>query len=409
MSIAQGTAEQIRIARQTAKGTIAATNAATAQIMRHETATFELAKESYTTESEVTSTRQVKSNRHGVKMVNGKLAGILSPGTYADPLSAVLLRDFAAVAAITGASITIAGTGPYTLTRATGSFLTDGIKIGMVVRLTAGSFAAGNLNKNLLVTGVTALALTVTALGGATLTDEGPIASATVTVPGKVTYVPDTGHTNIYHTVETWNPDGGVASSERNVDVKFTNANMSLPGTGNAKIDFTAIGLDQTTDTSVYFTTPLAESTTDAVVAASGVLLVNGTAQAVVTDLSINIDGKGQAADGVVGTNVRPDVFRGNVAVSGSLTAYFESGVLHNLFVNETSISILSVLTAGSAAAADFITIALTAVKLNSSTPDSAQTGKKRTYNFVATYNSAGGAALANTATTIQIQDSQAA
>ncbi|MFZ3286543.1 MAG: phage tail tube protein [Telluria sp.] len=407
MSIEFGTAKQTRIARQTAKGTLAAAGAATAKIMRRETSTFELVKESYTTESEMTSKRQLTSSRHGVKTVNGKLAGILSPGTYADPLSAVLLRDFAAVTAIAGASITIAGTGPYTVTRAAGSFLTDGIKIGMVVRLTAGTFAAGNLNNNLFVTGVAALVLTVTVLNASTLTAEGPIAAATVTVPGKVTYVPETGHTNLYYTVEEWYPTAAV--SERNKDVKFTAANISLPGSGNAKIDFTAIGLDQTADTTVLFTAPTAESTTESLAAANGVLLVNGASVAVVTDLSVNIDGKGAAADGVVGTNVRPDVFMGKITVSGSFTAYFEGGTIPDLFRNETSTSIVSALAAGSAAAADFMTIAMTSVKLNSSSPDDSETGLKRQYSFTATYNSAGGAAIANHATTIMICDSQAA
>lgn len=405
MAVAQGVSKQTRIARQTAKGTLA--DVGGGQILRREQSTFELAKETYTTESEITSKQQVTSVSHGVKTVNGKLTGILSPGTYSDPLSAILRRDFAAVAPITGASITIAGTGPYTLTRAAGSFLTDGIKTGMVVRLTAGSFNAANLNKNLFVTGVTATVLTVVTLNGSTLTAEGPIASATVSVPGKVTYVPESGHTNVYFTVEEWYPD--VTTSERNKDVKFTQANISLPGSGNAKVDFTAIGLDQTGDTSAYFTSPTAESTTDALAAANGVLFVNGTQQAIVTDLSINIDGKGSAADGVVGSNVRPDVFNGKVAVSGSFTAYFEGSTIPDLFRNGTSIAVLSALTTGSTAAADFVTFALTAVKLNSSSPDDNESGLKRTYQFQATYNSAGGAALANTATTIQIQDSAAA
>lgn len=405
MAVAQGVSKQTRIKRQTAKGTLA--GATGGQILRREQSTFELAKETYTTESEITSKQQVTSVSHGVKTVNGKLTGILSPGTYSDPISAILRRDFAAVSAITGASITIAGTGPYTVTRAAGSFLTDGVKIGMVVRLTAGTFNAANLNKNLFVTGVTATVLTVITLNGSTLTAEGPIASATVTVPGKVTYVPESGHTNVYYTVEEWYPD--VTTSERNQDVKFTQANISLPGNGNSKIDFTAIGLDQTGDTTAYFTSPTAESTTDALAAANGALFVNGAQQAIVTDLSINIDGKGSPADGVVGSTTRPDVFNGKVAVSGSFTAYFEGSTIPDLFRNGTSIAILSALTTGSTAAADFVTFALTAVKLNSSTPDDAETGMKRTFQFQAVYNSAGGAALANTATTVQIQDSQAA
>lgn len=407
MTIAQGVNKQTRIARQTAKGTIAATNAATAKIMRRETSTFELAKETYNTASEITSTQQMKSSRHGVKTVNGSLNGLLSPGTYSDPLSAILRRDFAAVTSITGASITIAGTAPtQTLTRAAGSFLTDGIKVGMVVRLTAGTFAPGNLNKNLLVTAVTALVLTVQVLNGLTITNEGPIASATLSVPGKVTYVPDTGHTSIYHTVEEWYPDASV--SERNLDVRFTQADLAMPGSGNATIKFTALGLDQTADTTAYFTTPTAETSTEVVNAAGGALLVDGAAVATLTDLNFSINGNGTAADGVVGTNVRPDVFRGKVMVTGSFTAYFEGGTIPDLYRNEVETSIISVLTGGAAANADFMAFTMSKVKVNSSTPDDAETGLKRSYNFEALYNSSGGAALANTATTIQVQDSQA-
>lgn len=405
MTIDQGVYKQTRIKRQSAKGVLAGTSLG--QIMRRENSKFELVKETYTTESEINSAQQLASVRHGAKTINGNIDGILSPGTYSDPLSAVMRKDFAAVSAITAASITIASSGSgYTLTRAAGSFLTDGIKIGMVVRLTAGSFAAGNLNKNILVTNVTALVLTGIVLNKLSLTPEGPIASATVSVPGKVTYVPVSGHTDPYYTVEEWYPVAGV--SERNLDVKFVKADLSLPGTGNAKIKFTALGLDQTSDTSAYFTSPAAESTTDALAAANGVLLVDGVAVATVTDLSINIDGKGAVADAVVGTDVRPDVFRGMLMVSGSFTAYFEGGTVPDLFRNETQTSIISALTAGAAANADVMTSTMTAIKLTSNTPDDNQTGLKRTYNYTAYRNSAGGTGTANHATTLMVQDSQA-
>ncbi len=406
MTIAQGTAKQIRIKRQSAKGALAGSSGG--QILRRETATFELQKETFNTASEITTKQQLLSSRHGPKMVNGSINGLLSPGTYSDPISALLRRDFTAVTSITGMSITIAGTAPtQTLTRATGSFLTDGIKVGMVVRLTAGGFTAGNLNKNLLVTAVTALALTVQVLNGLTITNEGPIASATLEVPGKVTYAPDSGHTTIYHTVEEWYPDAAV--SERNLDVRFVQADLALPGSGNATIQFTAMGLDQTSDTTAYFTAPTAETTTDVVNAAGGALLVNGASVAVLTDLNISINGNGAAADAVVGTNIRPDVFVGKVLVTGSFTAYFEGGTIPNLFINETATSIISVLTGGAAANADFIALAMTNVKLTSSTPEDGETGLKRSYAFEAIYDATGGAAAAKFATTLSIQDSQAA
>lgn len=405
MPISMGVFKTTRLARQVSKGTLAP--AGGGQIVRREQSTFELAKETYTTESEITSTQQVTSSRHGVKLVNGKITGILSPLTYSDPLSAVLRRDFTTVAAITAASITIAGAGPtYTVTRAAGSFLTDGIKIGMGVRLTAGAFNVANLSKNLLVIGVTATVLTVMTLNGSTLFAEGPIATATVTVPGKVTFAPTTGHTSIYHTVEEWMPD--VPFSERNIDCKFTQANLSLPGTGNAKIDFTANGLNQTNSASAYFTAPMAETSTQSLVAASGLLLVGGVAQAIVTDLSINIDGKGNPAEGVVGSDIRPDIFVGKVMVSGSFTAYFDSGVIPAMFTGEVSTAIVSALTAGSAANADFMTFTMSDVRINSSTPDDNETGLKRVFAFVAVLNAAGGPALATQLTTLQICDSAA-
>lgn len=405
MPISQGVFKQTRIARQSTKGTLAPPGGG--QIIRREQSTFELQKEIDDTSSEITSTRNLTSSRHSVRLVQGNVNGIFSPGTYADPISSVLCRDFAAVAAITGASIAVAGTGPtYTLTRAAGSFLTDGVKVGMGVRLTAGTFNVANLNKNLLVTAVTATVLTVLVMNRTALVAEGPVASATVTIPGKVTFAATSGHTNIYHTVEEWMPD--VPFSERNLDCKFTKANLSLPGTGNAKIVMNATGLNQTTAATAYFTAPAAETTTEALVAASGLLLVGNVSQSIITDLSIEIDSNGTPADGVVGSDIRPDVFTGKIMVKGSFTAYFDSGTIPDLFSNEVSTSILSTLTAGSAANADFVAITMSDVRVNSNTPDDNETGLKRTYNYTAVLNKLGGAALATQFTTISIQDSAA-
>lgn len=405
MSIETGIARQIRWKRQGAKGSLAGTS--NGQIQRRNSGKFALKKDAYTTEAEMTEKQQLLSNRHGAQLVDGSIDGILSPGTFSDLLSSVLRKDFAAVTAITGAGLTIAGAGPtYTVTRAAGSFLTDDIKVGHVVRLTVGALNAANISKNLLVTAVVAAALTVMPVNGVALVAEGPIAGCTVTVQGKVSMVPATGHTTHYYTVEDWNPS--VPFSTRNRDVRFGAANLSLPGSGNATIALTAQGLAQTTDSAVYFTAPTAETTSDALVAASGLLLVNGVSQAIVTDLSISIDGKLQPADPVVGSNTRPDIFRGKVTVTGSFTAYFDSATLYDLFVAETEISLLQVLTAGTEAAAEFMAFTLPAIKLNSADGDDAETGQKRTYSFTATYNDVA-VDTATEATSILVQDSLAA
>ncbi|HSI46017.1 MAG TPA: hypothetical protein VK950_07545 [Methylophilus sp.] len=79
--------------------------------------------------------------------------------------------------------------------RGIGSWVTDGVRPGMGVRLTAGTFASGNLNNNLVVLSLTATHLTVMTMNNSALTAEGPIAAATLSIPGKSTHVPASSHT----------------------------------------------------------------------------------------------------------------------------------------------------------------------------------------------------------------------
>jgi carbonic anhydrase/acetyltransferase-like protein (isoleucine patch superfamily) len=407
MTIEQGVNKSTRIKRQSAKGSLAGTSGG--QIIARSSSINELTKETYTTENQITQSRQVESLRHGVKLVNASLDSTLFPGTFSDIIGAVLLKDFAAVTAIASLSLTIAASGDnYTITRASGSFLTDGVKIGNVVRITAGSVNAANLNNNVLVIGVTALVLTVAKVNGFAMVAEGPIASCTISLPGKVSYVPATGHTKVYYTVEDFYSTG-TGYSERNIDVKYGKIDLAIPGTGNATIKIAGNGLDQTIDTTAYFTAPTDETTNPALAAASGALIVNGVVQANVTEMSVSIDDSLAPADGVVGTNIRPDVFSGIVKVSGSVTVYFTDNVLPTAYMNESITSILQVMTTDQTKNADFMATTMSNVKLTSSTPDDVQTGLKRTYNYTATRNMSGGAALANHATSIMIQDSLAA
>lgn len=402
MAIAQGTAKQFRFKRQTAKGTLAGASAG--QILRRTQGQLSMQKETYNTADEITSVQQMKSSRHGAKQVSGNLNGLVSPGTYADFFQALLRKDAVATTAVAGLSITVAGSGPYTLTRATGSWLTDGIKIHDVVRLTAGSFAAGNLNKNLLVTTLTATILTCVVLNGSTLTAEGPIASATLTVPGKKTMAPDTGHTNVYYTVEEWMPD--VPRSVVSSDVKVSQAQVEFPGTGNISTSFSLVGLDQTASASVYFTSPTAETTSNVLASASGVLMVGGTAVATITTASLTINGNEQPADAVVGSNLRPDVFRGKVMATGTFSAYFDGGTLSDAFLNESETSLVLVNTDGTAAAAGFVTFVMQKVKINSEERNDGETGIIGQYSFEAIYKGDGGSGTAYDLTTIAMQDS---
>jgi hypothetical protein len=375
------------------------------QLLRRRTFVGTLARDTYSSD-EIVSHQQSTGATAGIRRASAALSALLSPGTYEDLFANLLRKDFAATTSITGLSITVAGSGPtFTITRASGDFLTGGIKAGDVVRLTAGSFNAANLNKNCLVVSLTATALTVRPLNGVALVAEGPIASATLAVPGKKAIVPTTGHTNGYLTFEEWYAD--LSRSEVYTDVKVASAAINLPATGNAEVNFNLVGLNRTTSGSRSLTSPTAETSTSVLTAVNGGILVNG-ALTPLTGLQMTIDGTIAPSDAEIGSNVSSDLQRGRVMVSGSFTAKFTDATLQALYENQTPIQIVAVISDGTAANADFVAFSLPRVKVFSDTPDDGEKTVIRSYTFTAEINGSGGAALALDQTILSLQDSAA-
>lgn len=403
MAFATGPAKQLRYKKQSSADTLP--GATGAQSLRRVESTLDVTKDTYQS-NEIRTDMQVSDFRHGVRRTPGNLKGELSPGTYKDFIAAVLRKDFAAVPALSNLSITIAANGSnYTLTRASGSFLTDGVKIGDVVRLTAGGFAAGNLNKNLLVIALTATVATVLALNGSALVAEGPIASATLTIPGKKTYVPASGHTDDMFAIEHWHSD--VSLSEVYTGCKIGSAAIDLPPTGMAAISFALTGKDMVPNTSAYYTNPTAVTSTGVVAAVNGVLLVNGIPVAICTGLNIKLNSN-LSGEPVVGSNSIPNQFQGRIQVDGQMTAYLQDATLRDGFLNESEVSLIAVLTTSGAANADFIGFTLPRIKLGGATKNDGEKSIIQTLPFTALLNTAGGTGTSGEASTIVVQDSAA-
>lgn len=403
MPQATGIFKRVAIKRETVFGTAPA--AAAAQLLRRVQSTLDLSKDTYQS-NEIRPDLQTADFRHGVRRVKGSLQGELSPKTYADVFSAMVKRDFAAGASATGASITIAGAGPqYTLTRAAGSYLTDGFKIGDVIRLSVGTFNAANALKNLLILGLTATVATVLVLNGSALVPEGPIASATVTVQGKKTFIPTSGHTDVSYSVEHWFSDVGL--SEVFTGVKFDKAAISLPPTGMATVQFDLLGQNMTASGSQYFTSPTAVPSTATLAAVNGLLVANGVAQAIVTGLQISID-PAFSGDPVVGSNVVPALFAGGVNVTGQFTAYFADATMRDLFINETETSLVVALTTDNTAAADVLAFVLPRIKVGGASKNDGTGAIVQTFPFTALLNLNGGAGVSSEQTTLSIQDTAA-
>ena len=159
------------------------------------------------------------------------------------------------------------------------------------------------------------------------------------------------------------------------------------------------------TGTSQVLTSPTAISTSGAVAGANGLMMVNGAAVAVITSIDFDVNGNTAAADAVVGSTARPDVFQGTVAVTGNMSVYFTDATFRDYFINETEVSVNVTLTTSSDKAADFISFQMPRVKVGGADVTDGQNGLTRTFPFVAIKDVTGGQ---NQSTTIQIQDSAA-
>ena len=403
MPIAKGISKQVAIKKESTYGTLA--GATGGRLLRRVTSSFNLTKEAYQSD-EIRTDYQMSDFRHGVRSADGSVSGELSPGSYSDLFAAALARAFAAPGAGTGIGTAAAFTASATvLTRATGSFLTDGFKIGDVIRITAGTgMVAGDLNKNLLLTAVTALTMNFVVLNGSGFTTTSVTAAGAMAVIGKKTFVPQTGHISDSFTVEEWYSD--ISQSEVYTGCKVNTIGISIPSTGMATVDFGFMGKDlNTTGITQYFTTPTALGSSGVFAGVNGVVIFNGTQVAVVTDASVNINRNISNAT-VLGSNSITESFDGRALIDGSLSLYFTDAVARDAFKNETEVSVIFTLTTNNTATADFMSITLPRIKVNSFTKDDGEQGITASCDFQALLNATTGG---SEVTTITVQDSLAA
>jgi hypothetical protein len=420
MTIAKGVSKKLIIAEQAALGTIAAVNAATAAYMRRVTSTVDLSKDTYESNEKRTD-MQIADMRHGAKSVGGAINGELSPGSYQMLMAAVMRRawtdgvsdgpnDDVTAAATTGAAGTFTR---HDMTESSAEserqdWLTDGFKVGDVIRMTGWtSPATANNNHNFLITALTTTVMTVVGLDGVP-----PVAKAAgdpvvTSVVGKKTFLPTSGHTNKYFTIEHYYSD--IDLSEVFTDCKFSSMDIKLPPSGMGTIDFNVVGLDMTphdTADAPYFSAPSAMNENGILAAVNGVLYAQGAAVALLTGLDFSLSGDASVADPVVGSNSRPDVFDGKLKVSGNMTVYFTSATFRDYFRNETEVSLFGAFTTSDDADADFLAFCMPRIKAGGASKDDNDKGLVQTIPFTALLNTTGGTGINSEETTLSVQDS---
>lgn len=419
---ASGIFKQVRYATESTFGA-AASGGGTSQQLRR--VTSQLNPEIATFRSnEIQPDRQVHTFRHGTQQVKGTMRGELSPATYKDFFASLLAGTFTAgvSSAISATSVNLTYTAPVagssagTITRASGSWITDGFKIGDVIRIT-GSGVAANNSRNFRVTALVALTMTVGPVPptGGTAGNEtlaaGTDSSGTVTfaVIGKklATPNPSTGGTlqDPSFTYEHWYSD--VAQSEVYTGVKPTAARLGIQPNGLCTVDFDWMGYSYQTGTSAYFSSPTAVTTSNSTVGTSGILRLEGKDLALVTNLQMNIQG-GHTSDPVVGSLYVPFIFPGIIDVSGSMTALFFDQTQFTDAINENAVELYIYLTLSSAINPDFLMIKTSNLRLNAPTKDDGPKAIMQSLNFQAVKQLSGGTGTVYDDSTIVIQDSLA-
>jgi hypothetical protein len=405
MPIANGVAKQVRYKRQPTYGTPA--SVAGAKQLSRVTSDLDLNKDSYRSNA-IRTDMQRADMRHGSRSVKGKISDELKVGVHADFFETFCRQAWPA-AATTGAKNDIVAAKTTlnmgTFTRAAGSFIADGFKLGDVGRWT-GWTAAGNNGKNMMVIGLTDTIMTVMTLDGSVISNKAAGDNVTFTLTGKKTFVPLANHTNDLYTIEHFYSD--IGESEIFDSCRLSTLTLNLPSTGLATIDADFLGRDMGTQAGSYFTNPTPVPVGSALAAVNGVIVVEGQAVGIITGMTIS--GNANASVGqVVGSNTSPDVFVGSVDVSGQLTAYFTDVTLRDIFKDETEASIMCAFTTDNEPDADFLGFVMPRVKAGGATKDDGEKGLVITMPYTALLNVYGGPTANTEATTLSIQDSTVA
>lgn len=249
--------------------------------------------------------------RHGYKKVQGGYTADLSVGTFDSLFEAVFRGTFDSPLSISNAEMTSITTTANSIVASAGSWLTQGVRVGDVVRLVNHSTAANN-SRNLRVTRVTALEITV----ADTLTvDSSPDSAFTLTRSKKLTQ----GTTSRSFSFEESEQD--IDGSEIFTGVRIGSMRLQLQPNGMVTVTFNGVGKTmqaQDGSDSPYFVSPTA-TTSLGMTAVEAVIRLGSTDVVDLTALDITLDLK---ADGVncVGTVVTPDVFTNLADVSMNLT-----------------------------------------------------------------------------------------
>lgn len=337
----------VRYAPETTFGTAGTS----AQVLRRVSSSLNLTKDVFTS-NEVRSDQQVYDLRHGVRRVAGGIQGELSTQSWDDFIEAALRGTWASGGTGSNANLTSIAVSGSAFVAGGGSFITQGFKVGDVVRLSG--FTHANVAKNFRITALTATNMTVFPAPAAMTAQT----TFTIAVAGKKV---TTGVQKRSFTIEQNYPDSDF--SELFLGCRIGSMSLGLPPSGMATVGFDFQGKDGqnlAAPAAPYFASPTAQTATGILAGLNGSLLIDGTASAIVTGLDLQVQNN-LSSQPVVGANTVPEIFYGRTVITGNVSVFLEDENFMNVFLNEEEIDIVAQLDA--AGSTDFMCVAVNRVK----------------------------------------------
>ncbi len=322
--IAQGQATELGYVVETTKGTTPDTP--TMKLLRCIDRTINVKKNTIASE-EIQRHRNITHLRHGMRRVDGSILCELATVSYDDIWEAIFRGTWAAVTTSGTPNLAVAASAK-TITRATGSFLTDNYRPGDII-VTTGFTNSGN-NGTFTILSLTATVITLVA-STTGLVDETTASGRTLTLKGKRLDIGTTMRTltieRRYTDLTQYEPFVGCAVPVGAVSIqpeKMIQLALTILGMSGSAMTGSSLGTPSTTGMS-----------TEPMTAFEGAIFEGGTSFGMVTGLDFNIN-NGDSLGGVVGSPISPDVFQAMAPVTGVLKAYLTDAVLYNKFINET-------------------------------------------------------------------------
>ncbi|KFC73197.1 hypothetical protein FG93_01941 [Bosea sp. LC85] len=311
---------------------VAEDGAAGAKVFRPNSGGLNLSKEPIRS-NEIRRDGQVSRGRHGSRSVAGSYVGDLSHGSYDDFIEAVFRGSFQPELVLNEASagLTSITTTANAIVASAGSWITAGLRVGDIVRLTNHSTAANN-GRNLRIVGLTASTITVAEV---LTVDAVADAAFSLTRPKKLLM----GTTPRSFSIEEREID--IDGSELFLGNRIGSMQLQLQPNGMATITFGVIGRDMEVKdgaASPYYAAPVA-TTSLGMTAVEALIRLGGedVLELTALDLTINLNAAGQP---VVGSVLTPEVFTNQATVEGSITALKKDVSRVQQFLDEDVLSL---------------------------------------------------------------------